>query len=233
MFNPLNNPEMEQWFQRFNAPLKRLPVDERSELHLEVRQHLEALAAANEELGSSSAEAANLALKQFGDPHKIGRRLFQEWQHSRDWSPDSRRSIWFGVGQHLMVTLLVGMPVALWAQYPGLLGMLNKENPPSWDVFFAIVSAVIVNTAIGCKYPFQAIKGALYAGLFWRLIFLVWVFPLLSPSQSAGLAGFLLLCSTLDCAVSYFASVTKRGWYRPLRADFKLPLSHVKPRAVR
>ena len=57
MFSPLNDPQVEHWFQRLNAPLKRLPAEERTQIHQEVRQHLEALAAANEELGSSPEEA--------------------------------------------------------------------------------------------------------------------------------------------------------------------------------
>ena len=222
MFNPLQNQELNEWFQRFNAPLKRLPAEERAELHLEVRQHLEALAAANEELGSSPAEASDLALKQFGDPYKIGRRLCQEWQHSRDWSPDGIKSVLFGIGQHLLYTLCVGMPVALWAHYPNLLGMMNRGNPASWNTFFAVTLAVLVNLGIGYKYPFQAIKGALYSGLFWRVLFLCRL--LAAHPLGVGLAGDLVLWSGLDCAFAYLASATRRGWYRLTPADFKLTL---------
>ena len=55
MFSPLNDPQVEEWFQRLNAPLQRLPLAERVELHTEVRQHLDALVAANKELGSHSS----------------------------------------------------------------------------------------------------------------------------------------------------------------------------------
>ncbi len=78
MFNPLENEASEAWFQRLNAPLKRLPAEERAALHVEVRQHLEALAAANEELGSSLEEAWDLARTQFGDPGKFGRKMRRE-----------------------------------------------------------------------------------------------------------------------------------------------------------
>ena len=79
MFSPLENESSEQWFQRLNAPLKRLPAEQRAELHAEVRQHLEALAAANEELGSTPEEAWEHALAQFGDPGNFGKRMAQEW----------------------------------------------------------------------------------------------------------------------------------------------------------
>lgn len=78
MFNPLENEAAEAWFKRLNAPLKRLPAEERAELHQEVRQHLESLAKANEELGSSPEEAWEHALTQFGDPGKFGRQMQRE-----------------------------------------------------------------------------------------------------------------------------------------------------------
>lgn len=78
MFNPSEDEALGRWFQRLSAPLKCLPPQEQAELHLEVRQHLESLAAAHEELGSHPQEAWELAMVQFGDPAKIGRRLRRE-----------------------------------------------------------------------------------------------------------------------------------------------------------
>ena len=78
MFSPLSDPHVDEWFQRFSGALKRLPAAERADLHQEVRQHLESLVAANEELGSSPQEAWQLAMAQFGDPAKIGWRLRRE-----------------------------------------------------------------------------------------------------------------------------------------------------------
>ncbi len=72
MLNPSENEALNQWFQRLNAPLKCLPPQERAGLHQEVRQHLESLAAANEELGSPPQEAWELAMIQFGNPPRLG-----------------------------------------------------------------------------------------------------------------------------------------------------------------
>ena len=80
MFNQLESRALDQWFQRFNTALRRLPAAERADLHQEVRQHLDSLVAANEELGSSPDEAWELALAQFGDPARIGRRI--SWEPS-------------------------------------------------------------------------------------------------------------------------------------------------------
>ena len=92
MFSPLENEDLDNWFQGLNRPLKRLPADERRELHAEVRQHLEALAAANEELGSTPEEAWQFARDQFGDPGKFGRRMAWEWRRKQGLiGPPTRR----------------------------------------------------------------------------------------------------------------------------------------------
>jgi uncharacterized membrane protein len=78
MFSPRKQTETEDWFQRLNAPLNGLPAAERAEMRTEIRQHLDALTAAHEELGSPPDEAWRLALAQFGDPTRIGRRLRRE-----------------------------------------------------------------------------------------------------------------------------------------------------------
>ena len=83
MFSPFDSEEVEAYFNRLNAQLKRMPREDRAELHQELRQHLDALAAAHEELGATPEEAVDAALQQFGDPVKIGRRMLREWRHSR------------------------------------------------------------------------------------------------------------------------------------------------------
>ena len=97
MFNPLENEAAEAWFNRLNAPLKRLPAEERVALHQEVRQHLDALAAANEELGSSPEEAWKHALEQFGDPTRIGRRMAWEWRCSHSLFSSEMRAVLYGM----------------------------------------------------------------------------------------------------------------------------------------
>ena len=79
MHSQLSDEQTQQFFERLNKPLKHMPQNVRAELHTELRQHLDALVAANEELGSSPEEAFELALRQFGDPAKIGRKLWWEW----------------------------------------------------------------------------------------------------------------------------------------------------------
>ena len=233
MFSPLNDPQAEQWFQRLNAPLKRLPAAERLELHSEVRQHLDALVAANEELGSSPEEAWGLALTQFGDPAKIGRKMFREWHLSRT-ACSGAAAIGFGVLLHLSWT--AAMLIALQCCGPSIFAWPNS--------LLSFPSLLLINASVGWKYPYQALRGAFYGDLFAAFAGYLYFLPaMLHPHmEHSGGVGMMVSTSALAlllhvplsafraCGVAYLASVTRRGWYRPSLADFKLapPSKHRK-----
>ena len=243
MFSPLDDPQLEQWFVRFNAPLKRLPAEERAALHLEVRQHLEALAAANEELGSSPEEASVLALEQFGDPKIIGKRLSQEWRQGRTGFRADMAAIFYGFG--LQTLWWVVERLVATECFARLFDAYGKSVLGIIVVVGSIIGyggLVLVNTAIGRKYPFQAIKGAFYAYVLWNLWNLVSdaAFIFLQPSLRHSLSIMLThslpwmpLWMAGHVTVAYFASVTKRGWYRPALADFQLTLPRRRPQLSR
>jgi len=65
------------YLEKLTAPLVDvLSYTEREALRTEVRLHLQAIAAAHEELGSASEDALNAALRDFGNPRKIGRGIY-------------------------------------------------------------------------------------------------------------------------------------------------------------
>ena len=104
MFSQFDNEEVEAYFNRLNAQMKKMPTEDRAEMHQEVRQHLEALAAAHEELGATPREAAEAALRQFGEPRYIGKRMFVEWRHSsRGKGRDGPVSLWLMFSTMLML----------------------------------------------------------------------------------------------------------------------------------
>jgi hypothetical protein len=80
MDSPRNDLRLEEYLARLDTQLFPMPVEARRELRHELRQHLEVLIIAHEELGSTGEEAVSAALHQFGDPVRIGRRLADEWQ---------------------------------------------------------------------------------------------------------------------------------------------------------
>lgn len=124
MFHQHNDEHLDQFFQRLNKPLKRMPQPARAELHAELRQHLAALVAAHEELGSTPEEALDLALRQFGDPAKIGHRLWWEWFLSSRRRPSEG---FLAAGYALVLYALCDLLFAL----PPLLAPLGDRLVPS------------------------------------------------------------------------------------------------------
>ncbi len=173
MFYLQDNESLDKWFQRLNAPLKRLPTDERIKLHQEVRQHLEALAAANEELGSSPEEAWEHALVQFGDPSRFGRQMRREaLTLPRDpnlWSKDPLKAatLYTFVGgtvsaavEVLLSLLAVG---ALLLIAPGLpLGSPWNGIHASWLTAICVSGMVTAGYSTGLRMKQKAVLGTFY-----------------------------------------------------------------------
>ena len=230
MFNPLDNEALDEWFQRLNAPLKRLPTEDRAELHQEVRQHLEALVAANEELGSSSSEAWEHALTQFGDPARIGKRLAWEWRRGQGWVSPDMAAILYGLATHLVAAVAV----TAFAKILFALGLTGSTDV-TLEYLFGV--PVLVGMGVGRKYPERALAGAFYGALTWPILPVSAVLPVFVAAPVVYAVSLPLLFSVLwlglTCGAAYLASVTRRGWYRPTLADFKLTLPCKHPQISR
>ena len=232
MFSPLNDPQVEQWFQRLNAPLKRLPTEERVNLHLEVRQHLEALVAANEELGSSPSEAWEHALTQFGDPGMFGRRMQREaatlGPDPNRWARNPLTAAWAYCFVRCLLT--VGVVWAVWMVCLCLLCTVAPTLPESSLLPHLVSSAVgggmlaasaFAGWRTGRKMKTHALAGAFYT--FLPFVLFDGLLMLLLDHDAVG-ALSLVAWAGLGCGAAYLASVTKRGWYKPTWEDFKLTL---------
>ena len=241
MFSPLNNDSLDAWFQRLNVPLKRLPVEERVQLHQEVRQHLEALAAANEELGSTPQEAWEHALTQFGEPSKFGRRMVWEWRRKHGFIGPQAAAVLYGVGVcsvSMLAVAWINWLVSWWlvSALPYFVEILTINSNPFPCMAFGFFGAPIVTgLAVGWKYPHHALRGTLHGSGIWPLLpafalLLDCLQPCLVGSQHINWPIFITICCAfpgwllLMCGAAYLASVTKRGWYRPTLNDFKITL---------
>jgi hypothetical protein len=227
MFSPLNDPQVEQWFQRLNAPLRRLSVEERAELHSEVRQHLEALVAANEELGSSRQEAWEHALAQFGDPTRIGRRLAWEWRRGKGWvrsdvSPDMG-AVLYGLGASTVAYAGISRAYVFLCT-PARYGEFLNSHKEIMALAMSVAFPILMGLMVGRKCPMRALTGALYAALLWPALPLAVTATDLGPVELHQLLIWECSWLTLSSGAAYLASVTKRGWYRPSWADFNLTL---------
>ncbi|MBV9865461.1 MAG: hypothetical protein JO316_08940 [Abitibacteriaceae bacterium] len=72
------------YLNTLHTQLVGLPLEKQQEVREEVLQHIEALEEADILLGGTPEEAIAAALRQFGDPRKIGRQIAREWQ-LREW----------------------------------------------------------------------------------------------------------------------------------------------------
>jgi hypothetical protein len=144
---------LEDYLDRVLAPLvEKVPYDARRELRAELRSHLEALADAYEEIGSTPDEAARLAVEQFGDPGK----LVKEWLRARAGCAEGSYLSPFpalGIGlvcfvpQTLFFVCLPGVAdsaIALSLLFPVLAGLLVGVLAPSRAAFGAFLSAAVV-----------------------------------------------------------------------------------------
>ncbi len=224
MFSPFETLEVQEWFRRFETALRRLPMDERLRQREEVQQHLEGLAAAQEALGQTPEAAWKMALVQFGDPTQIGRKLCQEWQQGRTGFRADIRAIGFSLGLLLLVDgLLTMLPLnLLWSD-------LHFSNTSVGFIARWMGSSTVVCFCIGRKYPYRAIKTSFYSLSFCMMIqsllhmhMLLIIIPKLPTMIIVQFFALMPVRVLVYTAVAYLVSVTKRGWYRPSLADFKL-----------
>jgi hypothetical protein len=152
---------IEEYLDHVCAPLVGLlPFPQRQELRAELRDHLQALVAAQEERGSSHDAAVVTALRQFGDPRRLACRWAREW--SRESSPAPHRSAWSAI------------PAALacfgFASAIGLLLMLAEElrlvhgftRALAWG-FSLYLLPLLAGLTTGLAAPARHAMGAFFA----------------------------------------------------------------------
>ena len=230
MFSPLNDLAVTDWFRRLDAAWRRMPADEQAKHREEVQQHLEGLVAAKVAAGQSAEDAWNAALVQFGNPTQVGRKLYREWKQSKTGFRAEIAAIMFGAGWYMV----------LWASIQieghfGIFGGPSAKHFSAVGTLIVYVENAAVCVMIGRKYPLQAIKSSLYSQFF--MLCCSWMYLCISapidlrrsmavilPSFTLGLIAHDALSLIAHAAVTYLASVTKRGWYKPTFEDFKLTL---------
>ena len=250
MFSPHDSPAVNEWFQRLDAAWRGLPTEERDSQREEIRQHLEGLVAASTALDQSPEAAWKSALARFGDPTQIGRRMYQEWQQGRTGFRADMRAILFGISLYVLGQFTFLLLFSLWlvrffnpsdtlyTHGRGLVGL-----PFVIEMLLDYGSAVFINALIGRKYPFQAMKGAFYANVvsdlwsYGSVLVVVYVQQTNQIHHSSVTYAYPTLLTLLwivgHVAIAYLASVTKRGWYKPTLADFKLTLPRRRPQISR
>ena len=187
---------VERFYEQFNRQIARMPQVERSELQLELRQHLDGLVAAYEEIGCSPEEAVESALRRFGDPKKIGRGLYREWRRT---DPERAATV------TMIVTLVALFPA-------GCLALLASASPFTDGALVA--PALLAGLITGWKHPGGTWRGALWgaASVAGAVLLPLLVLPPLvggyrqfySISESASLLGAACSWLPLACLAAAF-----------------------------
>ncbi len=225
MLNPLNSGEMDDYVQRLNAQLRKMPPQERAEVNQELRQHLEAQAQAHEELGATPAEAMQSALRSFGDPRRIGRRMFCEWKWGK------HQKVVYKIGTFVFSYVTLALIDLLCS---GL--MPSHYGPPNLRdrcVLFGLVPALTGMILGGCS-PKVALHNTVctltgWIGFFFLLnTICYWRCP--NPGEAyvqlLSWTSLNTICwLTVGGLFAYIASARRRGgWYRLRLSDLKLRL---------
>jgi len=248
MFSPHDSRTPEEWFRRFDAASRHLPAEERANQREEIQQHLEGLVAAKTALGQPPGAAWVSALRQFGDPTQIGRKMSQEWQQSRTGFRADMKAVLFAIGLAWLQSVVFPLCSIIWLLWMYLHGASNfngsiSQLPLTVQRTVGFIGALLIYIAIGRKYPLQAIRATLYSSLLWSLFECLLLAMVnmhnkaVSPQLLSGAIAHTLMWMPAwvfsHSVIAYLASVTKRGWYRPSLADFKLTLPRKRPQTSR
>ena len=240
MFSPLNDPNVTDWFRRLDTAWRRMPAEEQQRQREEMQQHLEGLVTAKVAAGQSAEDAWNAALVQFGNPAQIGHKVYQEWCQSKVGFRAEIMAVLFGLG---LSALNYGL-IQLLLSSPLIILYFTGNLYPQWlyTTAFSIAletifygGGILSYVLLGRKYPFQAIKGALFTFVLSALLGWIPVTAYVVRGNHINPAHVLTAMATRTLPLvpsrlagivmlSYLASVTKRGWYKPTFEDFKLTL---------
>jgi hypothetical protein len=129
------------------------PYARRQELRAELRAHLLSMVAAYEELGSPPEEAIGQALRQFGDPRRLGRRWAREWKRTRADLPPLARKL-LAVTSLSSLALIAGA-MAGWVPDP----FANNWVAPLMVPMMSVSAGLLACSLAGM----QGLRRALYA----------------------------------------------------------------------
>ena len=142
------------YIRMIEARLRPLPPTDRAAELLEVRQHLEALAQAQQEAGVSEKDAWCGALSRFGDAATVGNDLCRAWKRR------NRTAEWrlFAGATASVLVGIFGIGLLQWAA----LRALNGTAAVTWAIAgLNLVGPLLVGLMTGALVPRKATQAVL------------------------------------------------------------------------
>ena len=149
---------IDDYLDHVSAGLLALPDPQRMEIRRELRQHIAALAAAHEEMGSAPEAAVEAALSSFGDPARIARGFVQAWRAP---SPQERAATPWPAIRHGL-RWFSGAMALLAIEMIGMMHHYTSFGERLWLASFWILP-VIAGWKTGASAPARAGLGTFYA----------------------------------------------------------------------
>jgi hypothetical protein len=168
-------PELDQYLSTLGKEIKDLPAVERDSVHEELRQHLDAMIAAEEELGAAQAVAIESALASFGDAKTIGRRLRIE-SEKKLVTPQMRQAMSI-VGTVLLAQVFLVI----------FGGQLFPS--PAHNFWFLLITALAVGIYVERRYPDNGLEGTMAFQLITQSLLFLTTLLILCPIGSVILDG--------------------------------------------
>lgn len=196
--------------------------------------YLDALIAAHEELGAAPEEAFAAALRQFGSPDRIGRRLARDWRREVQWPKHPDAFAFTYAYAWLAGTLAAFAGTAcLWGVVATLGNLWLTQGAAFMEILPLTVGSIVPAIAgwmTGRKTGRRAVPamaGAVVAvaAPLGRLGVLTTVF---GDGQWEGMWGMGVMTAcwlSVGCLSAYVSSARRCGhWYRPRLSDLRLCL---------
>lgn len=212
MHNLSDDQRVKRFFFRLDEPLRGIPAPERAELHTELRQHLETLVATHLELGASPEEAIEAALRSFGDPAIVGRKLMREWRLK------NRDPFWATVAAIGVFQLVLGSALQIllaWRFHYYGHGAIDTHVAQMYNLGVSLIP-LLGGIVVGLRLPDRVISAAFFVGFIASVNGLVWFFINAAETHTWMLPHWGV--SGMGCLAAYVvSSIKRRDWTLQIR----------------
>ncbi|MCW3099075.1 MAG: hypothetical protein JWL77_4693 [Chthonomonadaceae bacterium] len=148
---------IEDYLEHLTAPLIGIvPYAERRAFREEAHAHIDGLICEFEHEGQEALEATESALREFGEPWKLGQAFLQEWsQGAPHLSPTGliRKAAWTAFGGFGAASMLTLLMLEVYAFNP------SQASLTSIIGLLAFFSPLAAGSFVGAKMPAQARRG--------------------------------------------------------------------------
>lgn len=193
------HPHIERYLTQVEKRLKSLSTEQRSEELRELGQHLQALVEERQENGQSEAEAVKAAMRQFGEPGRVGRDLNEGVRlHVQPYRlPLSLSITSFIIAVHPVVALLLFLASFLQSR-----GLWDAEvNAYGIGFFYWNLGRSLLNCSLtlAAVYLFRRLRP----WAFWMALII---------TTSHTLLGFVAFLGTIDSLKAHLPNVGVLKW---------------------